>query len=384
MSDREGFGQIWKVDIETGERTRLTFDEQDFGQPAWVQDLRTFSLIDHDSRALAIVNRRGFMALCLVDLSDGSLSQLESLQDYGDFSHLSISPNQSQAGVIASGPRLASALVTWKFSQWLTTITCRCIRDSGSELSQCGRVHYVSNRRGRHCSWFGLSAGAWNRNHGKWSPLLVIVHGGPTSQETARYNVQAQYFATRGYCVFFPNHRGSSGYGRAYMDALQGQWGVVDVEDVVAGVRYLTQSGRVDGSRCAVMGGSAGGYTVLQSMIQQPDIFCAGVSLYGVTDLFGLLADTHKFEAHYPDGLVGVLLKIEKSLKNARLFFMPTIFSDPWRSSKERRTALFPWLRPRVLFKHCGKMVFSISTGCMKAKVMVFVKVKQLQTFTRP
>ena len=94
----------------------------------------------------------------------------------------------------------------------------------------------------------------------------------------------------------------------------KGQWGVVDVEDVVAGVRYLTQSGRVDGSRCAVMGGSAGGYTVLQSMIQQPDIFCAGVSLYGVTDLFGLLADTHKFEAHYPDGLVGVLPQDRRNL----------------------------------------------------------------------
>jgi dipeptidyl aminopeptidase/acylaminoacyl peptidase len=320
-SDREGFGQIWRVQIETGERRRLTFSEQEFAQPAWVQDLRTYALIENDEKALVIVNRHGFMSMCLADLSDGSLTELEGLTSYGDFSHLSVSTQQNRLAVLASGSQSASCLLTWDLphGEPVKRVTASNIPDA-SELSQVEAIAYPTENG---ATAFGLlyspAAGAPKLENG--APLLVIVHGGPTSQETARYNVQAQYFATRGYCVFLPNHRGSSGYGRAYMDALQGQWGVVDVEDVVAGVRYLKESGRVDGTRCAVMGGSAGGYTVLQSMIHEPDVFCAGISLYGVTDLFGLLADTHKFEAHYPDGLVGVLPRDQEIFKERSPIF---------------------------------------------------------------
>jgi dipeptidyl aminopeptidase/acylaminoacyl peptidase len=138
-------------------------------------------------------------------------------------------------------------------------------------------------------------------------PLLVQIHGGPTSQTRAGYSSGAQFYATRGYAVLVVNHRGSTGYGRAFMLAHAGTWGRVDVDDAVAGVKHLVQSGRVDGERVVITGGSAGGYTVLQAMIDAPDVFAAGIASYGIANQFTLVATTHKFELHYSDWLLGPL-----------------------------------------------------------------------------
>ncbi|MEQ8789935.1 MAG: prolyl oligopeptidase family serine peptidase [Pirellulaceae bacterium] len=138
-------------------------------------------------------------------------------------------------------------------------------------------------------------------------PLIVYVHGGPTSQATARWLPDVQFLATRGYAVLLVNYRGSTGYGRDYMLKLRGSWGICDVEDCVSGVRHLVDKGKVDPRRTAIMGGSAGGFTVLQTMITQPESFDAGVCLFGVADQFHLAAQTHKFESRYLDSLLGPL-----------------------------------------------------------------------------
>ena len=134
-----------------------------------------------------------------------------------------------------------------------------------------------------------------------------MIHGGPTSQARAGWNPQAQFFATRGYAVLLVNYRGSTGYGRDYMLKLRGNWGVCDVEDATSGVRHLADAGRIDPERTVIMGGSAGGFTVLQVMTQMPEAFTAGICLYGVANQFHLAAETHKFEAHYLDSLLGPL-----------------------------------------------------------------------------
>jgi dipeptidyl aminopeptidase/acylaminoacyl peptidase len=138
-------------------------------------------------------------------------------------------------------------------------------------------------------------------------PLIVLVHGGPTGQATAGFDDRAQFFCTRGYAVLQVNYRGSAGYGRAYRNALRQQWGVYDVADAVSGARHLADTGVVDVGRMVIMGGSAGGYTVLLALIHHPGAFKAGISLYGVTNLFTLAADTHKFEARYLDSMIGPL-----------------------------------------------------------------------------
>ena len=139
---------------------------------------------------------------------------------------------------------------------------------------------------------------------GDLPPLLVVVHGGPTSAASPVLNLAVQYWTSRGFCVADVDYRGSTGYGRRYRDALQGRWGVVDLDDVVACARHLSDAGRVDPARMAIRGGSAGGYTTLAALSLRPGVFTAGASHYGVADLGALAAETHKFESRYLDGLV--------------------------------------------------------------------------------
>jgi dipeptidyl aminopeptidase/acylaminoacyl peptidase len=136
---------------------------------------------------------------------------------------------------------------------------------------------------------------------------VALIHGGPTSQVKAGWRAEAQFFATRGYAVLFVNYRGGTGYGREYMLKLRGNWGICDVEDAISGARHLADTGRIDPHRTVIMGGSAGGFTVLQTMAKHPEAFTAGINMYGVASQFGLAADTHKFEARYLDSILGPL-----------------------------------------------------------------------------
>ncbi|GAC1317051.1 MAG: hypothetical protein NVSMB12_14480 [Acidimicrobiales bacterium] len=131
-----------------------------------------------------------------------------------------------------------------------------------------------------------------------------MSHGGPTSQASPALNLRIQYWTNRGFAVVDVDYGGSSGYGRAYRDRLQGAWGIVDLDDCVNAARWLASEGRVDGDRMVIRGGSAGGYTTLCALTFR-DVFAAGASLYGVADAELLAKDTHKFESRYLDGLIG-------------------------------------------------------------------------------
>jgi dipeptidyl aminopeptidase/acylaminoacyl peptidase len=137
-------------------------------------------------------------------------------------------------------------------------------------------------------------------------PVLVKVHGGPTAAAATAFDPKVQFWTTRGFAVLDVNYRGSTGFGRAYRESLYGRWGVADVEDCVAGVKFLAAGGRVDGDAAVISGGSAGGYTVLCALAFS-DAFRAGASYYGIGDLTRMFETTHKFEAHYDSWLVGHL-----------------------------------------------------------------------------
>ena len=135
-------------------------------------------------------------------------------------------------------------------------------------------------------------------------PLIVMSHGGPTAFSSCGFNAGVQFWTTRGFAVLDVNYSGSSGYGRAYVERLQGQWGVLDVSDCIAGAGQMAASGRADVDRVVIRGGSAGGYTTLRALTTST-AFAAGCSRYGIGDLAALASDTHKFESRYLDGLVG-------------------------------------------------------------------------------
>jgi dipeptidyl aminopeptidase/acylaminoacyl peptidase len=135
-------------------------------------------------------------------------------------------------------------------------------------------------------------------------PLLVMSHGGPTSSTSTILRYGVQYWTSRGIAVVDVDYGGSTGYGRAYRERLDGEWGVVDVDDCINAAKYLTDQGKVDGDRLAITGGSAGGYTTLAALTFR-DVFSAGASHFGISDLETMTEDTHKFESRYLDRLVG-------------------------------------------------------------------------------
>lgn len=142
-------------------------------------------------------------------------------------------------------------------------------------------------------------------------PYIVFVHGGPTAHVAGAASAAIAFYTSRGIGVLDVNYGGSTGYGREFRESLDGQWGIVDVDDVLAAARGLADSGRADPARIAIRGSSAGGWTVLSALVRG-GVFAAGISRYGVTDLRMLAQDSPDFEKHYINGLVGPLPEAEQ------------------------------------------------------------------------
>jgi len=180
-------------------------------------------------------------------------------------------------------------------------------------------------------------------------PLIVISHGGPTSAATTTLKLNIQYWTSRGFGVLDVNYGGSTGYGRAYRERLNGNWGVVDVDDCVNGARHLAEQGKVDGGRLIIRGGSAGGYTTLAALTFR-DLFKAGASYYGISDLELLEQDCHKFESRYNHSLVGSYPE-SKELYRAR---SPIHFTDRLSCP----IILFQGLEDRVVPPNQSEMLY--------------------------
>jgi dipeptidyl aminopeptidase/acylaminoacyl peptidase len=155
-----------------------------------------------------------------------------------------------------------------------------------------------------HAIYYAPRNARFHGPRGEAPPALVFVHGGPTSMTDAGLRMRVQFYTSRGFAVLDVNYSGSTGFGRAYRERLDGRWGIADVEDCAAAARYLAKAGLADAGRIAISGGSAGGYTTLMALATT-DAFAAGSSHYGISDLGLLLAHTHKFEAGYLHRLMG-------------------------------------------------------------------------------
>ena len=155
-----------------------------------------------------------------------------------------------------------------------------------------------------HALYYPPTNGDFTAPSGSRPPLVVQAHGGPTGGASSAFNLSNQFWTSRGFALVDVDYRGSSGYGRPYRQRLNNNWGITDVEDVIAAARYLINRGLADPDRIAIHGGSAGGFTVLAALTQS-DVFKAGGDFFGVGDLEALARDTHKFESRYLDNLVG-------------------------------------------------------------------------------
>jgi len=308
VSDESGWGQLYAADLATGDVQQLTHGEAEHGTPAWVQDMRTYAVSGDGLRVYITRQEGGFSRVQRLDLTSGRIEDVVALREYTCIERIAASPVGDAIAVIASAPRTPTRVVVFDGESGSARVVARSSSETvpASELAAPESLSWATGDGEMAHGLFYPPQSTRLASVGA-PPLVVLVHGGPTSQSRAAWSPAAQFLATRGYGVLMLNYRGSTGYGRDYMLRLRGNWGVTDVEDAVSGVRYLAETGRADGTRAVIMGGSAGGYTVLQAMIEEPDVFCAGIDMYGVSDLFHLASDTHKFEARYLDTLIGPL-----------------------------------------------------------------------------
>ena len=301
VSDRSGWWNLWAYDLTTGQTRQLVQDEAEHGGPTWGPGGQRYAWAP-DGRRIALIRVSGGVSgVHLLDVATGELHALGP-QD-GSVQAISWSGRGDRIAAIWGRADRPTRLIALDPQTGAMTDLAHGA-PAGFEAAGTPLPEAVSWPTPDGATAHGLFSRPPDAER---PPLIVRVHGGPTGHVEAGFDARTSYYLDRGWAVLQVNYRGSTGYGRAYHQALRESWGVHDVVDTVSGARWLADQGRVDGARMAVMGGSAGGYTVLLCLALHPDVFAAGVDLYGVSDLFALAEETHRFEAHYADTIVGPL-----------------------------------------------------------------------------
>lgn len=300
VSDRNNWWNLYR--LRQGSVEALAPMEAEFGLPQWVFGMSTYAF-DSTQRLVCTFNRAGAWHLAVLDTDTLRLGEIET--PFSDISH--VMAGHGAAVFVGASPGLPASIVRLD----LATHRYEILRASTNDVPNAGYLSapqalaYPTTRGDTAHAWYYPPANRdFRAPEEEKPPLLVLSHGGPTAAASQALNLRTQYWTSRGFAVLDVNYRGSAGYGRAYRRQLDGQWGLADVEDCIAGARYLVERGLADEQRLAIRGGSAGGYTTLCALTFHR-LFRAGAVYYGVSDLEALARDTHKFEAHYLDRLVG-------------------------------------------------------------------------------
>jgi dipeptidyl aminopeptidase/acylaminoacyl peptidase len=299
VSDKSGWWNLYR--FEHGVVHALCPREAEFGGPQWAFGGSLYGFrADGDIVCAYIEN--GVSRLARLSAQDGSLAPLAN--PYQEIRELRVSGDT--VALLAGAPTIALEVARIDLASGRHEVLVRSIEqlpDTGY-LSVPASISYPSTGgRVAYAFYYPPCNADFEPLPGEKPPLMVIGHGGPTGMAASTLKLATQFWTSRGFAVLDVNYGGSTGFGRAYRDLLKGQWGVIDVEDCVAGARHLAQQGLVDSERLVIRGSSAGGLTTLCALAFH-DVFKAGASYYGVSDLKGLDADSHKFESHYNEYLI--------------------------------------------------------------------------------
>jgi dipeptidyl aminopeptidase/acylaminoacyl peptidase len=302
VSDRSGWWNLYRwLD---GEVESLCEMEAEFGAPQWGLGMRTYGFASAE-RIICSYTQRGVWHIADLDTGPPTLRPVPT--PFTEITRAGMVVSSKGVVFGAGSPTMAASVMYHE----LATGQTQSFRSTSDAEVDDG---YVSAPRSiEFPTERGLTAHAFfyppnNRDYAapedRRPPLLVMSHGGPTGTTSSTLNLNVQYWTSRGIAVLDVNYGGSSGYGTEYRRRLNGQWGVVDIDDCVNGATYLVERGEVDGERLAIKGGSAGGYTTLSALTFR-DVFKAGASYYGISDLEAMTRDTHKFESRYLDSMIG-------------------------------------------------------------------------------
>jgi len=300
ISDRSGWWSLYQIDPANRQTTQVVSLDADFAPPQWVCGQAHYGFLSNDS-LLACYTQQGSWHLARLDRQASEWQITPLLPECCSVQY--IAAGNGQAAVIGGSTTSAQSL--WLISgDEITTLT----EQSPLAADDIAKGHAVTfpTTNGEHAYGFFYppTNAEFAAPEDGLPPLIVIGHGGPTAAADPSLNLKIQYWTQRGFAVFDVNYRGSTGFGRPYRQALDQQWGVVEVDDLCAAAEYATAQGWVHPQQKIIRGSSAGGYSVLVALTER-QVFNAGVCLYGIGDLETLATDTHKFEAHYLDSLIG-------------------------------------------------------------------------------
>ena len=302
VSDRTGW---WNLYRERGAHIEAMAPMMsEFGVPAWALGSRAYAFESAD-RIVCQHVEDGFWKLATLDTRTMEFAPIET--PYTEMSRGDIKASAGRVVFEAGASALPDALLSLDPDTGETTP----IRQSGpvpvddGYLSAPRPIEFeTTGGRTAHAYYYPVKNAYFAGPDDERPPLLVISHGGPTGSAMTSFNLSYQFWTSRGIAVVDVNYGGSTGYGTEYRRRLNGNWGIVDIDDCVNAALHLAREGEVDGDRLMVRGGSAGGYTTLASLTFR-DVFKVGASYYGVSDLEALALETHKFESRYMDSMVG-------------------------------------------------------------------------------
>ena len=299
VSDRSGYWNLHVYDA-SGIRTAIT-DDAEYGLPMWSLGSTNYVVTGRD-QVVAQRIKDGEATLVIADVERGVTKAVPT----PFASHGSLTRSPGGIAFIGGSTDDVARITELDLATGNTTTLAQTGELDFPEgtLSLPQTIRFTSTDSARaYANFYPPRHPECTGTPGELPPLVVTTHGGPTSAAARTLSLRVQYYTSRGWGVLDVNYGGSTGFGRAYRERLNGQWGIVDVADCVAGARHLAENGMVDPDRIAIRGGSAGGYTTLAA-VTFADVFRAGASHYGIGDLAALARDTHKFESRYVYRLV--------------------------------------------------------------------------------
>lgn len=305
VSDRTGWWNLYRA-RRVAPPEHLYSMEAEFGMAQWVLGLGTYALTSPVD-IICAYTRDGRNVMAHLDTETKSLTPLNVSGTLLFPSHSRIVAGSGFVVYGAASPIEPDSIVRYDLATGGTDVLKRStdLEIDEGYLSIAQPIEFpTENGLTAHGYFYPPRNRDYTAHDGELPPLIVLSHGGPTSATTADLSLSRQYWTSRGFALLDVNYGGSTGYGRAYRRRLNGNWGIVDVDDCINGARYLVERGLVDGDRLIIRGGSAGGYTTLRAITDR-DVFQAAASHYGISDAEALAKETHKFESRYLDNLIG-------------------------------------------------------------------------------
>jgi dipeptidyl aminopeptidase/acylaminoacyl peptidase len=291
ISDRRGWWNLWSIDSD-GDESPIDPIDAEIGGPAWVFGERAYVVLGDGRRVYSTG----------ADLFVDGLRHTTEVASLSQFAAAGTTVT-AIACYVDRHPAIVRFDANDPSSIEIVASPAALMLDP-EDISVAQQIEYPTVEGHAYAWYYPPTNSRYGAPRGDRPPLVTMIHGGPTSRAEPTFSIARQFWTSRGFAVVDVNHRGSTGFGTEFRDLLDGNWGVVDVEDCFAAAEWLAGQGLVDGSKMVIRGGSAGGFTVL-SCLAFGDVFAGGASLYGVADLSLLARDTHKFEARYLDRLVG-------------------------------------------------------------------------------